>query len=53
MRQEFWAMGGYAGYVWPCIGFALAVLAWNLLAARRAFQRALARARRAAAMEDT
>lgn len=50
MTQEFWAMGGYARFVWPCVGFALAVLAWNLIAARRSFRRALERARRAIAM---
>jgi heme exporter protein CcmD len=53
MTHDFWAMGGYAGYVWPCFGFALAVLAWNLYAAQRAYQRALERARRAVAMEGT
>jgi heme exporter protein CcmD len=52
MTQDFWAMGGYARFVWPCIGFALAVLAWNLLAARRSFRRALERARRAIAMAN-
>ena len=47
MTQDFWTMGGYARFVWPCIGFALAVLAWNLVAARRSYRRALERARRA------
>jgi heme exporter protein CcmD len=51
MTQEFWAMGGYARFVWPCVGFVLAVLAWNLYTARRAYDRALQRARRALAME--
>jgi heme exporter protein CcmD len=52
MTQDFWAMGGYARYVWPCIGFVLAVLAWNLVAARRSYRRALERARRAIAMAN-
>ena len=52
MTQEFLAMGGYARYVWPCIGFALGVLAWNLWAAGRAYHRALEGARRALAMAN-
>jgi heme exporter protein CcmD len=44
----FLRMGGYAAYVWSSIGIALAVLAWNVAAARslhaRARERALARA---------
>ena len=44
----FFHMGGYAAYVWTCIGLALAVLAWNVAAARsqhaRARERALQRA---------
>jgi heme exporter protein CcmD len=52
MTQDFFAMGGYARFVWPCVGFALAVLGWNLLAARRAYRRARERARRAMAMAD-
>jgi heme exporter protein CcmD len=41
-------MGGYGAYVWPCFLLAGAVLAWNLISARRlhaaARERALARA---------
>ena len=33
--SELVHMGGYAGYVWPCFGLAAAVLAWNVLSARR------------------
>jgi heme exporter protein CcmD len=47
---DFWSMGGYARYVWPCIGFALAVLAWNLWSAQRYLAAAQRRARRAQAM---
>jgi heme exporter protein CcmD len=46
----FWYMGGYARYVWPCIGFAGAVLAWNLWSARRSLAAAKIRASRALAM---
>ncbi|HUX72582.1 MAG TPA: heme exporter protein CcmD [Steroidobacteraceae bacterium] len=49
-RTGFWAMGGYARFVWPSIGFAVAVLVWNLWSARRHHARALLRARRTAAM---
>ena len=52
MTNEFLAMGGYAAYVWPCIGFALATLAWNVWAAQRANRAAIERARRSIAMAD-
>ncbi len=32
---EFVAMGGYGAYVWPCYGLVIAVLIWNIFAARR------------------
>lgn len=44
----FLHMGGYAAYVWTCVGLALAVLGWNVASARslhaRARERALQRA---------
>jgi heme exporter protein CcmD len=40
--NSFLYMGGYAAYVWPSIGLSLAVLAWNVVAARRAHARARA-----------
>jgi heme exporter protein CcmD len=43
-------MGGYARFVWPCIGFACAVLVWNLWAASRFLAAARVRAARALAM---
>jgi heme exporter protein D len=43
-------MGGYARYVWPCIGLALAVLGWNWWAATRYLAAARLRATRALAM---
>jgi heme exporter protein CcmD len=50
MSSSFWAMGGYARYVWPCYAFAGVVLAWNLWSAKRFRVAAQSRARRAAAM---
>jgi heme exporter protein CcmD len=47
---SFWYMGGYARYVWPCIGFACVVLAWNLWSARRYLAAAKVRAARTLAM---
>jgi heme exporter protein D len=41
---EFLAMGGYAGYVWTAYGITLAVLVYNIWAARRMRARALRRA---------
>jgi heme exporter protein CcmD len=46
----FWAMGGYARYVWPCFALAAIVFAWNLWSARRYHAAALLRVRRALAM---
>jgi heme exporter protein CcmD len=40
-------MGGYARFVWPCFGFAAAVLAWNVWSARRFLAAARLRALRA------
>ncbi|MGC2031985.1 MAG: heme exporter protein CcmD [Steroidobacteraceae bacterium] len=50
MSSSFWAMGGYARYVWPCYAFAGVVLAWNFWSAKRFRVAAQLRARRAAAM---
>jgi heme exporter protein CcmD len=46
----FWAMGGYARYVWPCFALAFAALAWNLWAAHRYHAAARLRVRRALSM---
>jgi heme exporter protein CcmD len=46
----FWAMGGYARFVWPCFALALGVLFWNLWSARRHHAQALRRAERALAI---
>jgi heme exporter protein CcmD len=53
MTGDFWSMGGYARYVWPCYGIAGAVLAWNLWAARRYVAAAKVRAARALAMASS
>jgi heme exporter protein CcmD len=50
MSGDFWSMGGYARYVWPCYAFAGAVLGWNLWSARRSLAAARVRAGRALAM---
>jgi heme exporter protein CcmD len=50
MGPEFWHMGGYARYVWPCFGLALGVLGWNLWSARRLHARAVLHAERALIM---
>ncbi|HEV7612930.1 MAG TPA: heme exporter protein CcmD [Steroidobacteraceae bacterium] len=47
--NDFWSMGGYARYVWPCFGLAGVVLAWNVWSARRYQASARLRARRALA----
>jgi heme exporter protein CcmD len=48
--SDFWSMGGYARYVWPCFGFTAVVLAWNLWSARRQLAAAKIRTGRALAM---
>jgi heme exporter protein CcmD len=47
---DFWSMGGYARFVWPCFGFAYAVLGWNLWSALRHHAAAKIRAARSLAM---
>jgi heme exporter protein CcmD len=48
--SDFWSMGGYARYVWPCFVFAGIVLVWNLWSARRFLSAARLRAARTLAM---
>lgn len=50
--MNFWAMGGYARFVWPCFGLAALVLAWNVWSASRHYAAARVRARRAVLMTD-
>lgn len=47
---NFWLMGGYARFVWPCYALALLVLVWNAWAARRRLTLSRRRALRAAAI---
>lgn len=51
INSGFWSMGGYARYVWPAVGIACAVLAWNLWSARRFLAAARLRAQRRLAMD--
>ena len=44
--HAFFAMGGYAAYVWPSYGFTAIVFAWMIASARKAHRDALAAARR-------
>jgi len=44
--NEFFAMGGYAGYVWSAVGLTLAVLVANALWARARLKAALTEAAR-------
>jgi heme exporter protein CcmD len=53
MSSDFWSMGGYARYVWPCFGFAGVILGWNLWSARRVVVAARLRAQRALQMALT
>ena len=48
--SDFWSMGGYARYVWPCFGITGVVLLWNLWAARRSLNAARLKVARALAM---
>ena len=43
---KFLAMGGYARFVWPAYALTLAVIAFNVLWARRALRQARQEARR-------
>jgi heme exporter protein D len=44
--KDFFAMGGYAAFLWPAYAVTFVVVAWNIVAARRAHQEALLEARR-------
>ena len=39
--KEFFAMGGYAAYVWTAYGISAAVIGFNVWAAERRYRRAL------------
>jgi heme exporter protein CcmD len=53
MNGGFWAMGGYARYVWPCFVLTGLIFAWNIWSARRYHAAARKRAARALAMADS
>ncbi len=42
----YFAMGGYAAFVWPSLGLTLVALVWNAVAARRLHSTARAEALR-------
>ncbi|HXY75545.1 MAG TPA: heme exporter protein CcmD [Steroidobacteraceae bacterium] len=48
--REFFAMGGYAAYVWPAYAVTLAVVVFNIVSARRSLARAREEARRRLSM---
>jgi heme exporter protein D len=50
---EFFAMGGYARYVWPSYALVLAAIILNIVWARRALNRARSEARRRVAMKES
>ena len=50
--SEFFAMGGYARYVWPSYVLVLTAIVLNIVWARRALKRARLEARRRVAMKD-
>lgn len=44
--SEYFSMGGYAAFVWPCFLLTAIVLIWNVLAARRLHDAARSRVMR-------
>lgn len=50
--SEFFAMGGYARYVWPSYALVLGAIVLNIVWARRALKRARLEARRRVALKD-
>jgi heme exporter protein D len=48
MFERFFAMGGYAAYVWSCYGLTLVALIVIAMSGRAVFQRELKAARRRA-----
>jgi heme exporter protein CcmD len=49
--SDFFAMGGYAKYVWPSYALVIAAIVLNIVWARRALHRARAEARRRVTMK--
>ena len=48
--SQFFAMGGYAAYVWPSYGLTLVVIVLNVVWARRLLAKSREEARRRLAM---
>ena len=44
--SDFFAMGGYGAYLWPCYALTAAVTIANVVLARRSLRRAQQQARR-------
>jgi heme exporter protein CcmD len=53
MLATFFAMGGYAAYVWSCYGLTLFALIAIAVSGRAVYQRELKAARRRALASDT
>ena len=51
--SEFFAMGGYAGYVWSSFGITAVVMLANVFVARRAHRQMLMTLRRRAAVQGS
>jgi heme exporter protein D len=51
--QQFFAMGGYAVYVWPSFAIVLGLLVANAFMARASHKRAIAEARRRLQMNQS
>ena len=51
--SQFFAMGGYAQYVWPSYALVILVIVLNIAWARSALKRAQADARRRLSMKDS
>ncbi len=51
--NEFWAMGGYARYLWPSFAITLGIVVWNIHAARQHYLQGLAAARRRASTGES
>ena len=49
----FWAMGGYAAYVWPSYGLTAVVIVLNIIWARRLLAKSREEARRLVAMRGS
>ena len=50
--NQFWAMSGYAVYVWPSVLLTLGLLAANIVWAKQLAKQARAEARRRIASQD-